>query len=408
MLTQLFPKVHAQYTSSPVAPLLESFADWLATEGYVNSTIRVFLFHLRRALEQAGSCSSTRRFVASDVDAFFKPWTGDQTSRSVKRVFQRFLLTHDQVTVEPDSMNFAPVLRDYATYLRVTRGLAKKTIKNHLVSISAFLSFASPHDHALDALTPHAIEAFLISLAKHAKRQSIDLTVSHLRTFFRFCHDRGDITQRLDHIDRACTYRGELPPRALPWNLVSSFLSSIDRTGRTGCRDYTILYLLAHYGLRPSEAASLGIDAIDWKAKTLRVEQSKNRSILDLPLSDEALQVLRDYLADNRPASPHRHLFLCAKAPVHGLTNHAIARIYKVHAQRSGLPLYGSSVYSLRHSFAMRLMERGVAVKTIGDLLGHHTLQSTCTYLRLHVEALREVALPLPAGSDRGECHEDF
>jgi integrase/recombinase XerD len=101
-------------------------------------------------------------------------------------------------------------------------------------------------------------------------------------------------------------------------------------------------------------------------------------------------------------------LFLCAKAPVHGLTNHAIARIYKVHAQRSGLPLYGSSVYSLRHSFAMRLMERGVAVKTIGDLLGHHTLQSTCTYLRLHVEALREVALPLPAGSDRGECHEDF
>ena len=81
-----------------------------------------------------------------------------------------------------------------------------------------------------------------------------------------------------------------------------------------------------------------GIDAIDWKAKTLRVEQSKNRSILDLPLSDEALQVLRDYLADNRPASPRRHLFLCAKAQCVGLTNHAIARIYKVHAQRSGLP----------------------------------------------------------------------
>ena len=404
MLTQLFPKVHAQYTSSPVAPLLESFGDWLATEGYVNSTIRVFLFHLREALEQAGSCSSTRRFVASDVDAFFKPWTGDQTSRSVNRVFQRFLRAHDQLTVEPGSMNFAPVLRDYAAHLRETRGLARKTIENHLLSISAFLSFASPQDNALNTLTPHAIEAYLISLAKHAKRQSIDLTVSHLRTFFRYCHDRGDIAQRLDYIDRACTYRGELPPRALPWNLVSRLLSSIDRTGRTGCRDYTILYLLAHYGLRPSEAASLVIDAIDWTAKTLRVAQSKNHSILDLPLCDEALQVLRDYLTDARPASPHRYLFLCAKAPVHGLTNHAIARIYKAHAQRSGLPLYGSSVYSLRHSFAMRLMERGVAVKTIGDLLGHHTLQS----LRLHVEALREVALPLPAGSDRGECHEDF
>jgi len=95
-------------------------------------------------------------------------------------------------------------------------------------------------------------------------------------------------------------------------------------------------------------------------------------------------------------------LFLCTKAPVHALTNHAIARVYKVRSRQSGLPLNGSSVYSLRHSFAMRLLERGVAVKTIGDLLGHRCLQSTCTYLRLQVEALREVALPLPASTDCG------
>jgi site-specific recombinase XerD len=179
-------------------------------------------------------------------------------------------------------------------------------------------------------------------------------------------------------------------------------LSSIDRAERTGCRDYTILYLLAHYGLRPSEAASLILDSIDWKGKALRVEQSKTHSTLLLPLSDEALQVLKDYLDAGRPTSPRQELFLCAKAPVHALTNHAVARVYKVRSRRSGLPLNGSSVYWLRHSFAMRLLERGVAVKTIGDLLGHHTLQSTCTYLRLQIEALREVALPLPTCTDCG------
>jgi site-specific recombinase XerD len=243
-------------------------------------------------------------------------------------------------------------------------------------------------------------------MAKRVARQSIDMTVSHLRAFFRFCQDRGEITQRLDHIDRACTYRGELPPRALKWDLVCRLLSSIDRAERTGCRDYTILYLLAHYGLRPSEAASLALDSIDWKGKTLRVEQSKNHSTLVLPLSDEALQVLKDYLDTARPTSPRPELFLCAKAPVHALTNHAVARVYKVRAWQSGLPLIGSSVYALRHSFAMRLLERGVAVKTIGDLLGHHTLQSTCTYLRLQLEALREVALPLPANTDCGGQNE--
>jgi site-specific recombinase XerD len=45
----------------------------------------------------------------------------------------------------------------------------------------------------------------------------------------------------------------------------------------------------------------------------------------------------------------------------------------------------------------MRLLERGVGIKAIGDLLGHHTLESTCVYLRLQTEALREVGLPMPS-----------
>jgi site-specific recombinase XerD len=44
----------------------------------------------------------------------------------------------------------------------------------------------------------------------------------------------------------------------------------------------------------------------------------------------------------------------------------------------------------------MRLLGRGVGIKTIGDLLGHRTLESTCVYLRLQTATLREVALPLP------------
>jgi site-specific recombinase XerD len=45
----------------------------------------------------------------------------------------------------------------------------------------------------------------------------------------------------------------------------------------------------------------------------------------------------------------------------------------------------------------MRLLNRGVGIKAIGDLLGHRSLESTCVYLRLQTDALREVALPLPS-----------
>ena len=60
----------------------------------------------------------------------------------------------------------------------------------------------------------------------------------------------------------------------------------------------------------------------------------------------------------------------------------------------SGLGPMGSSAYSLRHAFAMRLLNRGVGVKAIGDLLGHRSLESTCVYLRLQTEVLREGNVP--------------
>ena len=56
----------------------------------------------------------------------------------------------------------------------------------------------------------------------------------------------------------------------------------------------------------------------------------------------------------------------------------------------------------MRHSYAVHLLRSGLPLKTIGDLLGHHTLESTCVYLRLAVDDLRDVALPLPAVVDRG------
>jgi len=71
--------------------------------------------------------------------------------------------------------------------------------------------------------------------------------------------------------------------------------------------------------------------------------------------------------------------------------------MFRVRARRSGLPLTDASAYSLRHSFAMRLFDRGVGIKAIGDLMGHHSIVSTAVYLRLQTEVLRKVALPVPA-----------
>ena len=129
----------------------------------------------------------------------------------------------------------------------------------------------------------------------------------------------------------------------------------------------------------------------------LHVPQDKVRSTLTLPLSAPAARVLAAYLREGRPRTVRPELFLSGLAPISPVTRSAIAAAFQRHIHRSGLSLLGHSPYGLRHGFAMRLLERGVGVKTIGDLLGHRTLESTAVYLRLNTEAPREVALPVPA-----------
>ena len=318
--------------------------------------------------------------------------------RATQRVYQRFLEAKGRLISPSTCDRFAALRFGYRQHLAEWRGFATtKTIHEHDATVRDFLSRALESHQVLTDLTCNDVEQDLLSKSPGIKRQSLQHIVAHLRSFLRYCHERGEIRSRLEGtIDTPRTYRGELPPRAIDWGVVQELLSSIDCESRTGWRDYTILHLMAHYGLRPSEIVTLRWDSIDWRERVLHVEQRKTRSLLVLPLKDQTLSVLRCYLSRGRPIGEYQELFLRARSPEGALTNNAVTHLFKKWARQSGLPLDGYSAYCLRHTFAMRLLERGVGVKTIGDLLGHRSLESTCQYLRLDINILRQVALPIP------------
>jgi site-specific recombinase XerD len=74
--------------------------------------------------------------------------------------------------------------------------------------------------------------------------------------------------------------------------------------------------------------------------------------------------------------------------------------VFQRWASRSGLPIPFFGAHCLRHSYAVHLLRTGTSFKTIGDLLGHRHADSTQAYLRLAVEDLRTVALPVPTEAD--------
>ena len=148
-----------------------------------------------------------------------------------------------------------------------------------------------------------------------------------------------------------------------------------------------------HHGC---EVVSLKLDDIGWRSGRLCVSRPKVRSALVLPLTDDVAAAMLAYLQDGRPDLPHREVFLRERAPTGTLKPTAVTEAFQGRVRRSGLPIRYQGPHCLRHSLAVHLLRQGTPLKTIGDLLGHRSAESTCVYLRLDVEDLRDVAIELP------------
>ena len=396
-----FPRYFRRFQDSPCRQDIEDFARWLIDTGY-RSKIFGYLSRLDRTLRSMPDATPQATYTVAHLQSAFGRYDTSPGTviafRSTQRCFQRFLLSRGRLRVEPTRRRFGLICDQYCQQLIELRGFTPATVHHHRTVVGDFLDRSVPTRGSLHKLNAARVQHFLALRSKEISRQSLQHVVAVLRAFLRYCHDRGMIKSRLDEIDTPRTYRDELLPRALQWQAVQALLRSIDRDGKSGERDYTILHLMAHYGLRPSEIVSLRLDSIDWRTSTLTVHQRKTRSGLVLPLSVKTVKALRRYLRRARSiqAGQHAELFLSARCPIAPLMNTAICGIFAKRAAATGIDIASYSAYSLRHAFAMRLLERGVGVKAIGDVLGHRSLESTCIYLRLDINALRQVALEVP------------
>jgi integrase/recombinase XerD len=405
VLNDLSPKDQRALHALPLlGPVVDEFSDWLTAHEYRYRTRRRYLLrcvaidryfvkHRRRALTEltAQHFQKCRRFYQH------RPGEVADTVSCLKR----FLLSRQLIPPQQSSpiRPFRPSVDAYRQHLAEVRGLAVVTIERHCSVVSEFFRHALKQDGGfrLVDLTPEHSERFITAISHRLGRQSLQKVVAILRCFLRFLGVRGEAPLGLEaRIDTPRVYREEQLPRALPWDSVRAFLDSIDRTTTAGLRDYAMLSLIAAYGLRGCDVAGLKLNDIDWRAGEVRIIQSKTRQPIVLPLTDPAGEAVLAYLQGGRPRSAYRQIFLKAHAPIAPLQGAHVSDAFRFRLKHSGLDIRARGVYCLRHSHAMHLLRQGVPLKTIGDLLGHRRSQSTGVYLRLDIDDLRDVTLPLP------------
>ncbi len=167
-------------------------------------------------------------------------------------------------------------------------------------------------------------------------------------------------------------------------------------------RDRAMLLVASILGLRAGDIRALRLSHIDWRARQISFTQSKTGRPARLPLPDEVLFALVDYLRNERPKGGDDHVFLRHRAP-HDSFEHASNPFHHVATaafDRAGVDTAGKhhGMHALRHSAATNMLAGGTAYPVICGILGHSNANTTRKYMAIDIEALRVLSLEVPRG----------
>jgi integrase/recombinase XerD len=259
-------------------------------------------------------------------------------------------------------------LRQRMTEDMQVRNLSPHTRSTYLLQVSLF----ARHFHqSPEALGPEEIRSYQVYLTNEKKLapSSILIAVSALRFLYKVTLHK-DWT--LPDIIPAPKKPQKLPV-VLSREEVLQFLASVP-----SLKHRTLLTTCYAAGLRISEAVSLKPTAIDSQRMVIRVELGKGQKDRYIMLSPKLLDILRHWW---RVAKPQVWLFP-GDIPGQHITRSAVERVcQEAHEHcRISKP---TTPHSLRHAFAVHLLEQGTDVRTIQLLLGHRSLATTARYLRI-------------------------
>lgn len=390
--------------SGPLAAYAEGYRRELQRLGYTAASTEFKvseMSRLSRWLEGNGLAAGD--VATATVEAFLSDWgVGGHRTPTLKaiRPLLEWLSVQGVMGADPAAPRLAvdELLADYREWMVVERALAARTVGRYETTARRFLAGRAqgPEATGAEGLTGQAVTAFLLAEASRGlARGSVQGRVAELRSLLRFLHWKGLTDSALtESVPPVPGWKDTAVPPRLATTAVRTLLDSCDRTTPTGQRDFAMLLLLARLGLRAAEVARLELDDVDWRAGEF-VVRGKARREDRLPLPTDVGEALSAYLVQARPRVASRIVFLTVAAPPRPLWPTTVSQMVWRQCIRAGLrPV---RAHRLRHALATDLLDNGVTLPKIGQVLRQRDLATTASYAKVDYTALRELALPWPA-----------
>lgn len=321
-----------------------------------------------------------------------------------------------------------PILRDFLVYHETIQGHSRKTVDEYFLDLrnffryikieknmaarSAELDSIDISDVDLDlvrSVTLSDVYSYMNYLSRdRAQRPNSDHSgyglkatsrarkVAAIRSFYKYLTNKAKVLTENPMQDLDSPRMKKSLPRYLDLESSIQLLESVD--GPFQERDRCILTLFLNCGVRISEL--IGLNLTDVRGEQLRVLGKGNKERI-LYLNDACIQSIQDYLAvrGNEQAIDKNALFLSRRRT--RISKAAVEKLVKKYLTKAGLDSSQYSPHKLRHTAATLMLQNGVDVRTLQEVLGHDNLNTTQIYTHVDNENLRLAAKANPLGKVR-------
>ncbi|MGX8702541.1 tyrosine recombinase [Caproiciproducens sp.] len=280
---------------------------------------------------------------------------------------------------------------DFSNYLVNKKAVSANTLDSYLRDVGHFLSFLEENgpDDPTQA-DPDFINTYVANLTESKKSNAtITRNIASIRCFYQYLILTGQTDS-----NPAKAVKLEKTVKKLPQILsgkeIELLLSQPDTQESKGCRDKAMLELLYATGIRASELVDLNIQDINIHTGMLSCKNDKSERLI--PVYPTAVNAISEYIIRVRSLiiTPDGGQALFTNLNGRRLTRQGFWKIVKGYAEKAGI-VKEITPHTLRHSFALHLLENGAELKDIQMMLGHADISSTQVYVHLLNDHFKKV-----------------
>ncbi|MDG0888179.1 site-specific tyrosine recombinase XerD [Paracholeplasma manati] len=286
------------------------------------------------------------------------------------------------------------LINEYQYYLKREKGLSQNTITAYLRDLEQYRTYLekSYEITKIQKIERKHIETFLKSLhKKNLSSKSLSRKLTAIKGFHQFLLIENELDTNVAYDIESPKVEKTLP-QVLSVQEVIKIIEAVKGTDPLSIRNQALLELIYGSGLRVSELLDLKIADIHLLEGYVRVLGKGNKE-REVPLGDMSVQALRLYLTKSRNQLTMNSIdYLFLNQDGKRLSRQGFFKILRKIAKAAGIDR-DVSPHTLRHSFATHLLEAGVDLRTLQELLGHEDIQTTQIYTHISQKHLKDVYL---------------